>query len=425
MKTGPTVDHPAVAAASCPCPATLLAIQPPSGDDPLPTTLTQMKAWLAGGVKKPLAVDSALLTAGSAEALNDRLTELSVRYHTAHLCLLTAITPRLLKALILALVNRQPALRTDLACNWNPSAADTFGDIGSTLGDQCPAIVQIQWHLAGPLTDLTPFRSLSRAGVWNHLILDAGAATPANRRTVALQPNILHSWQSDRADRRQVEPPDGYGRVRPLPGRPLWQALSDPVDRFLLIDRLTKDRLVRLRVDEDGERFYALGDALTYRFVPPDRLPPGRLDEICDMVAAGGSVAATHVRQNLQRAFLVGYAEERGCIVGNSSLKHPRDAYIATVRQKSGLDLTGYVERGYTSVRPEYRGLGIGTRLLEGLTARAGERKIFSVIGEDNLATQIIARRNRSKKVATYFSDKAGKPVGIWMPEWMIDRHGA
>jgi GNAT superfamily N-acetyltransferase len=72
-------------------------------------------------------------------------------------------------------------------------------------------------------------------------------------------------------------------------------------------------------------------------------------------------------------------------------------------------------------VRPEYRGLGIGTRLLEGLTARAGDRKIFSVIAEDNEATKIIARRNQTRQVATYFSQKAGKAVGIWMPAAMID----
>ena len=47
--------------------------------------------------------------------------------------------------------------------------------------------------------------------------------------------------------------------------------------------------------------------------------------------------------------------------------------------------------------------------------------RIFSVIAEDNAATKIIAVRNRTRKVATYFSEKAGKPVGIWMPEWMIN----
>ena len=54
-------------------------------------------------------------------------------------------------------------------------------------------------------------------------------------------------------------------------------------------------------------------------------------------------------------------------------------------------------------------------------TRRAGDRKIFSVIAEDNTATQVIAMRNRTRQVATYFSQKAGKPVGIWMPEWKID----
>ena len=72
-------------------------------------------------------------------------------------------------------------------------------------------------------------------------------------------------------------------------------------------------------------------------------------------------------------------------------------------------------------MRPEYRGLGIGTTLLKGLTQRAGNRKIFSVIAEDNAATKVIARRNRTRQVATYFSEKTGKPVGIWMPEWMIE----
>ena len=210
----------------------------------------------------------------------------------------------------------------------------------------------------------------------------------------------------------------------PLPGWPLWQAVNDPVSRFLLVDRLTKDQVLRLRVNNDGRRLFMIGDALEYHFLPPDRLPDGYLDEICAMVAAGGTVSTTHVRFNLERAHLIGYVQEKGVIVANSSLKNPRPEYIDTVRRQSGLDLTGYVERGYTSVRPEYRGMGIGTKLLEGLTQRAGDRKIFSVIAEDNAATKVIAMRNRTRKVATYFSEKAGKPVGIWMPEWMIDTHG-
>ncbi len=283
-------------------------------------------------------------------------------------------------------------------------------------------VVQIQWHQGGrPLPDLGYFKAFSGAGVWNHLVLDDETHGKKALQAAVTQPNILHSWETTRPVGHEEIRNMAYTQVRPLPGRPLWQIASDPVQRFLLVDQLNKDRLLRMRVDEDGEHLYTVGTDLRYHFEPPHQLPAGYLDEICNMVAAGGTVATTHVRANLERAHLIGYVMEKGVIVANSSLKNPRSQYIDRVRQQSGLDLTDYLERGYTSVRPEYRGLGLGTGLLAGLTERAKDRKIFSVIAEDNEATKIIARRNRTRQVATYFSEKAGKPVGIWMPEWMID----
>jgi carbamate kinase len=65
--------------------------------------------------------------------------------------------------------------------------------------------------------------------------------------------------------------------------------------------------------------------------------------------------------------------------------------------------------------------MGIGTKLLEGLTARAGKKKVFSIIGEDNVATQKIALRNQTKKVTTFYSERLGKEMGVWMPAWMLD----
>ena len=90
------------------------------------------------------------------------------------------------------------------------------------------------------------------------------------------------------------------------------------------------------------------------------------------MVEAGGSVGIQWVRYNLERAFLIAYATEQGVVVANSSLKYPRQEYVEKLKTNSGIDVSNYLERGYTSVRPEYRGLGIGTRLLDGLTRRAG-----------------------------------------------------
>lgn len=163
------------------------------------------------------------------------------------------------------------------------------------------------------------------------------------------------------------------------------------------------------------------GDKLVYRYVTAEALSDERLDEICRLIETGGSVATRWVRYNLARAFLIAYVTDRDKIVACSSLKHPRSEYITDLKKRTGMDFSGYLERGYTSVRPAYRGMGIGTRLLAGLTERAGNRKIFSLIGEDNIATQKIALRNRTRKVATFYSRRTGKQMGIWIPEAMLD----
>ncbi len=397
-----------------------IAIKPlyhrPQGAATAPETLAQARRWCTRATPDVNLPPIPLVHAtDGARQLLDRLVRLSTDHGTSHFLLSNRVRPNQLADLLGALGQRPLNLHLSIDCViGEPIPANLPAEAATD------AVVQLQWHLSGPLPPLSLFKSFSGVGVWNHVRLDGDGASVENLRTIVLQPNIVHSWTTG-GNASDLVAHGHYGQVTPLPGRPLWQVVDDPAARFLLADRLTKDRLMRLRLADDGQRLYAVGDHLEYHFVSPDRLPEGYLDEICAMVAAGGTVAATYVRSNLQRAYLIGYVTEQGVIVGNSSLKNPRPEYIASVKRQSGLDLSGHVERGYTSVRPEYRGLGIGTRLLEGLTARAGARRIFSVIGEDNTATQIIARRNRTRKVATYFSAKAGKPVGIWMPEWMID----
>jgi len=166
-------------------------------------------------------------------------------------------------------------------------------------------------------------------------------------------------------------------------------------------------------------------DGLTYYFASPDALPPGYMDRICDLVASGGSVSSEWVRTNLQRAYLIGYVldkqlgGDKEAIIACASLKEPRQEFTDLVREQTGLDLQGYLERGYTSVLPAYRSRGIASKLLEGLTARVGRRKLYSVIGEDNIGGQKIALNNRTRKVAVYESPRTGKKLGVWMPEWM------
>lgn len=284
----------------------------------------------------------------------------------------------------------------------------------------------------GTLTAISEllFRS-AKHGHWNHLLLSAEDDPQLVDRLMQLadeNPYIIHSWcrreppasgLSDAIDRYPTRSPP-YGETRPLPGRPLWQQLQDPVFLQACVAKHGPKLLARQRLSEDGGAVTTLGRRIAYRYLPPGELPQGYLDEICRMVEAGGTVGSRWLRHNLENAFLIGYAEENGIIVGNSSLKHPREAYVEAVTAQCGIDLRHYLERGYTSVRPEYRSMGVGAKLLEGLTARADGYKVYSVIAEDNVATQKMAIRNRTRKVASFFSERTHKQIGIWIPEWML-----
>lgn len=259
----------------------------------------------------------------------------------------------------------------------------------------------------------------ARAGIWNHvsaLDLFENGTDAVLERFILNHPHVVHSFDLP-ADRPLPEMTHAYDEIDPLPGIPFWQILTGPSQILSYLGKYPAAHLIRTRWDH-GTRM-VLGTDITFFFVPLVSLTPAYLEQIHAMVLAGGSVDATHVRANLENAYLIGYAAENKKIVGCSCLKHPRDALIRRLKTATGMDFSGCVERGYTSVRPEYRSLGVGRRLLEGLTARAGSYKVFAIIGEDNPATQKIARWNNTRKITTYFSEKTHKEMGIWMPAHM------
>ncbi|MFH2091572.1 MAG: GNAT family N-acetyltransferase, partial [Pseudomonadota bacterium] len=273
---------------------------------------------------------------------------------------------------------------------------------------------------------------LSKLGVWNHVKIFGETRIELKKDLfsfIASNPNIAHSFENQdgrssfhQSDKFWIDLKfQPYAKVEQLFGEPFWKILQDPVYLLLYLNKYGKKDLFCMRADTREQSVKSLGSCIRYHFKKPGDLNGSYLDEICRMVEAGGSVDTKYVRYNLERAHLIGYAMENGVIVGNSSLKHPREEFIQRINQITGMDFTHFLERGYTSVRPEYRALGVGAKLLEGLTQRAGDHKIFSIISEDNTATQKIALRNKTRKIAAYYSEKVGKELGVWMPEQMIE----
>jgi GNAT superfamily N-acetyltransferase len=339
------------------------------------------------------------------------------------------LTPAYMAEMADEMAGEQPSFCLGLTCSLDDTATPENMAAARQAG-----VRLIQWHdPAGLLEPLTEsLWDVSRAGVWNHVVIPAGPESTLVRgliRFVGSNPNIAHSWVrrtlpglpfESLVDQSQ-DTLIAYTQVVRLPGRPLWNGLNDPIYLLLYVNRHGVKKVIHWRVQDDGVSIHGLGENMVYHFVKPRELPPGYLDEICRMIEAGGSVGTKWVRYNLERAFLIGYVLEHDVIVANSSLKHPRPEYVEAVNRQSGLDLSQYLERGYTSVRPEYRGMGIGTKLLEGLTSRIGNKKLFSIIGADNVATQKIALRNKTRQVATFYSESLNKEVGVWIPERMLE----
>jgi len=339
------------------------------------------------------------------------------------------LTPAYMVEMADKMTGEQPSFCLGITCPLDDTAGTEI-----TVATRQAGLRLIQWHdPAGLFDHLTQtLWGFSRANVWNHLKISEGSDSPLVNRLIQFvgsNPNIAHSWVRPRPPGLPFETvldqpqktPAAYAQVTRLPGRPLWNGLNDPVYLLLYVNRHGVKKVTRWRVQDDGVSVHGLGENMVYHFVKPRDVPPGYLDEICRMIKAGGSVGTKWVRYNLERAFLIGYVLERGVIVGNSSLKHPRTEYVEAVNRQSGLDLSQYLERGYTSVRPEYRGMGIGTKLLEGLTERIGNRKLFSIIGADNVATQKIALRNKTRRVTSFYSKRLKKEVGVWIPERMLE----
>ena len=255
-------------------------------------------------------------------------------------------------------------------------------------------------------------RAAAKAGLWNHLLLPPEPHSPALAELARFAwdyPGRVHSWswQDDPAWPRQ----DRRG-----PGRPWWSLLGHAAYLELYLRRHGRQALRRWRLSPEDGRLYTLGENIQYHFRKPSDIPPPLLEEIERLIVAGGKVKPDWVGHNLRRAHLIAYALEEGVLVGTETLKVPRPQYIEDVRKQTGLDLSGYLERGYISVLPHYRGLGVAQKLVSGLRERARDKKIFLAIPTENLAPQELTKRYHTRPVATYLSPRVGKEVSIWMP---------
>jgi GNAT superfamily N-acetyltransferase len=265
-------------------------------------------------------------------------------------------------------------------------------------------------------------RSAAKAGLWSQVDLAANAG-PDLATWCAANPNLAHSVVQARPHASGFSgPPPAppasepkVGTLEPMPGRPVWRWLEQEAHLALYVRRHGVRQTRTYRVRDDGS-VYSLGQGVEYHFVHYPDLGEWHLQSILDLITSAGKVKPDWLRHNIERSFLVAYALEEGVMIATETLKHPRPEYIQKVRERTGLDFTKYLERGYIVVRPEYRGLGVGDYLVKGCLARAEGYKTFLTISAENETAKKMTYRHGTRFFLRYYSEEMGKEIELWTP---------
>jgi GNAT superfamily N-acetyltransferase len=203
-------------------------------------------------------------------------------------------------------------------------------------------------------------------------------------------------------------------RIEEMYGHPFWFHLRIREYLLLYSSRYGLDKVRRWKVKPADKSVYPSGNEIKYYFKKPDEISAETYEKIYSLIKAGGEVGFSWIKDNLKKAFLIGYAIEQGRIVGTMTHKTPSKKYVTDIERKTRLNLRGYLERGYTAVRPEYRGFRVGARLLKGLVERSPGEKIYVTIRLDNVPAVSLTRKNNMTLAATYYNERTGHEIGVF-----------
>jgi GNAT superfamily N-acetyltransferase len=155
---------------------------------------------------------------------------------------------------------------------------------------------------------------------------------------------------------------------------------------------------------------------ITFHYHTPDRIPEDILTRVQELIDRGEAVGPSYIRENLRDAFLIAYALDKEMrVVGTVTHKYPKEVYRRRIEEATGLSLSGYLERGYTSVEPAYRKRNIADILIKGLIARSKGQRIYTTIRMDNLPALRLTRKNRMTLAATFINPRTGNKIGVFV----------
>jgi hypothetical protein len=154
---------------------------------------------------------------------------------------------------------------------------------------------------------------------------------------------------------------------------------------------------------------------INFYYKKPDHIPSYIFLQIRDLIKEHGDVLTSFLEENLNAAFLIGYAMDDDKVIGTSVHKHQKKEYLEKIEALTGLNLSGYLERGYTTVLPEYRVQSIADKIIGGLIDRSEGKKIYVTIRMDNPAPLKLTYKNNMNFAAKFIHHKTGHELGVFI----------
>ena len=156
-------------------------------------------------------------------------------------------------------------------------------------------------------------------------------------------------------------------------------------------------------------------ETIKYYFKRPVEISSQILDQIQLLIKKGREVGSAHIKENLENAFLISYAmDDTDRVIGTVTLKHPKEMYRRKIEAATGLDLSEYLERGYTSVEAEFRNYDVADRLIKGLIERSEGQKIYVTIRMDNTFALELTYKNNMVLAAQFMNERTGHKIGVF-----------
>lgn len=161
---------------------------------------------------------------------------------------------------------------------------------------------------------------------------------------------------------------------------------------------------------------------IAYFFERPTDISTEIMGQIQDLIERCGGVGTAYIEENLRNAFFIGYAMHGDHVIGTVPHKYPKEEYRRKIEAATGLDLTGYIERGYTSVEPLFRDQDIADILIKGLIERSKSRNIYVTIRLDNIPPLKLTYKNNMFFAGKFIHHKTGNEIGVFVSHEMSSK---